>query len=105
LSGVYVLVKNPFSLLFFLPLLLWLLVRGRNGLGRVIDIVLYFMGGLVFYGLFYFFGFIIFDYRFAFAWFLLMMFSIQMIGFTTASMLAAVIAAGLSLVVPPSRTS
>jgi hypothetical protein len=105
LSGLYVLVKNPFSLLFFVPLLLWLLIRGRQGRGRFIDIVLYFMGGLVFYGLFYFFGFVIFDYHFAFAWFLLMMFSIQMIGFITASMLAAVIASGLSLVVPPPGTS
>ncbi|MDH3942572.1 MAG: M28 family metallopeptidase [Anaerolineae bacterium] len=103
LSGIYVLVKNPFSLLFFVPLLFWLLIRGRSGWGRILEVVLYFMGGLVFYGLFFFFGFVIFDYQFAFGWFLLMMFSIQMIGFVTASLLAAVIAAGLSLVVPPAE--
>ena len=105
LSGVYVLINNAFSLLFFIPLLFWFLIKGRVGSARLLDFSLYFSGGLVFYGLFYFFGFVIFDYGFAFAWFLLIMFSVQMIGFVTASMLAAVIAAGLSMVIPPARGS
>lgn len=103
ICGIYVLVNNAFSLLFFVPLLSWFLIRGRTGRGRLLDIGLYFLGGLVFYALFYFFGFITYDYGFAFAWFLLMMFSIRMLGFVTASMLAAVIAAGLSMVVPQVR--
>ncbi|MCH7662729.1 MAG: M28 family peptidase [Chloroflexi bacterium] len=103
LSGVYVLLNNAFSLLFFVPLKFWFLIRGRSGNGRVLDVSLYFSGGLVFYGLFYFFGFVIFDYGFAFGWFLLMMFSVQMVGFITASMLAAVIAAGLSMIVTPPK--
>ncbi|MEK6256265.1 MAG: M28 family metallopeptidase, partial [Chloroflexota bacterium] len=103
LCGVYVLIFNAFSLLFFAPLLIWFLIKGRGGKGYLIDTILFFLGGLVLYGLFYFFGFVIFDYGFAFAWFLLMMFSVQMVGFVTASMLAAVIAAGLSMVVPQVR--
>jgi hypothetical protein len=56
---------------------------------------------LVFYGLFYFFGFVTYDYQFAFAWFMLMMFSIQMTSFWTAAVITAIVGAGLSLVVEP----
>jgi len=99
LGGVYVILLNPFSLLFFLPLLFWFLIGGRQGLGKALDILFFLLGGLVFYGLFYFFGFVIYDYGFAFAWFMLMMFSIQMTSFWTAAVITAVAGAGLSLVV------
>ena len=92
-----------FSLLFLLPVLIfWLLIVARQGAGwKAVDVVLFLLGGLVFYGLFYFFGFITYDYNFAFAWFMLMMFSIRMIGFWTAAVITAIVAAGLSLVVEP----
>lgn len=98
LGGLYVLWANAFSLLFMLPTLFWLLIRGRGGPGRALDILLFILGGLVFYGLFYFFGFVIYDYNFAFAWFLLLMFSIRMISFPTAVAITAIVGAGLSLV-------
>lgn len=103
LSTLYVLALNPFSLLFVVPTLFWLLIRGKRNLGLWIDIVLYLLGGLVFYGLFYFFGFITLRYNFAFLWFLMNMFSIQMISPYTAAVIAAILAAGLSLIVHEPR--
>ncbi|MCL5428480.1 MAG: M28 family metallopeptidase [Chloroflexi bacterium] len=94
-GAVYVLFISPFSLLFFVPLLFWLLISplrgatakrqslsrasrlepalsGANGATResnplarkAMNIALFLLGGLVFYGLFYFFGFVIYDYGF-----------------------------------------
>jgi hypothetical protein len=105
LGALYVFVISPFSLLFLAPTFFWLLIAGRKGAGgNALDIVFFLLGGLVFYGLFYFFGFVIYDYNFAFAWFMLMMFSIQMTSFWTAVVITAVVGAGLSLVVEPIKT-
>ena len=104
LAGVYILSTNAFSLLFLVPVLSWFAITGRRGPGRAVDISLFALGGLVFYGLFYFFGFVTYDYGFAFLWFLQMMFSIQMVSFPTAAVIMAIIAAGLSMITsPPQR--
>ena len=103
LSSLYVLAINPFSLLFIFPTLIWFLIIGRRKSGFWIDIVLFLLGGLVFYGLFYFFGFVTLRYNFAFLWFLMNMFSIQMISPYTAAIISAILAAGLSLVVRAPR--
>jgi hypothetical protein len=104
IGAVYVMVISPFSLLFFVPLLFWVLIAARKGTGgKALNIVLLILGGLVFYGLFYFFGFVIYDYKFAFAWFMLMMFSIQMTSFWTAAVITAIVGAGLSLAVEPAQ--
>ncbi|MBW8011392.1 MAG: Zn-dependent exopeptidase M28 [Chloroflexi bacterium] len=103
LAAFYILVNNPFSLLFLVPILAWLLISGRRGRGKLLDVLLFAIGGLVFYALFYFFGFLILRNDWAVAWFLLMMFSIRMISFQTAAMLMAIIAAGLSMVINPVR--
>jgi len=103
LVAVYVLLISPFSLLFLAPTLFWYLIKGRKGAGKALDLVLFLLGGLVFYGLFYFFGFVIYDYYFKFAWFMLMMFSIQMTSFRTAIAITAAVGAGLSLVVKPPK--
>jgi len=94
---------NPFGLLFMLPLLFWLLIRGRQGLGRLIDLVLFLLGGLVVYALVYVFGFLTLRMGWGFLWYMLNMFSIQMITFPTAAMIMGVLAAGLSLLVAPAR--
>ena len=99
LGGVYVLVSNPFSLLFQVPLLLWLLIGQRRGPGHAMDLVLFLLGGLVVYVLFYFFGFVILRNDWAILWFMLMVFSIGMVSFPTAAVIAAMLAAGLVLVV------
>jgi hypothetical protein len=99
LAGVYVLVNNPFSLLFMLPLLLWLLIGQRRGLGRAVDIALFVLGGLVVYVLFYFFGFLILRNDWAVLWYLMMMFSVGMVSFPTALAIAAMLAGGLVLIV------
>ena len=103
LAGVYVLAINPFSLLFFVPLLCWLTIGGRHGIARLGDIVLFLAGGLVVYALFYFFGAVILRNDWAMLWYLQMMFSIRMISFPTAIAITAIVAAGLSMVVPPPR--
>ncbi len=99
LGGVYVLLVNPFSLLFFIPLPFWFLIKGRRGAGRVLDILAFLLGGLTVYALFYFFGFVIQRMNFAVLWYMMMMFSIGMVGPLTALVIMAVIAAGLSMVV------
>jgi hypothetical protein len=104
IGAVYIMVISPFSLLFLAPTLFWLLIARRKGAGgTALNIVLFLLGGLVFYGLFYFFGFVTYDYNFAFAWFMLMMFSIQMTSFWSAIVITAIVGAGLSLVVEPTN--
>jgi hypothetical protein len=102
-AQLYILVTNPFSLLFCLPLLFWILITGRRGLARWLDVALFLLGGLVVYALFYFFGFVILRNDWAVFWYLMMMFSIGMISFPTAAAITGIIAAGLSMIVPPRR--
>ncbi|MFQ6675510.1 MAG: M28 family metallopeptidase [Fidelibacterota bacterium] len=103
LGATYVFAINPFSLCFFVPLLSWFFIRGRKGMGRFLDIVLFLFGGLLVYILIYFFGFMILRNGFAILWYLMMMFSIGMISFPTAAAITAVISAGLSTLLAPSR--
>jgi hypothetical protein len=101
LGAIYVLVVNPFSLLFMVPLLFWFLIAGRKGLGKILDIVFFLLGGLMLYALIYMFGFITLRYNFGFLWMLMNMIAIQTFGFFTMAVIAAFIAAGLSMVVKP----
>ena len=103
LAAVYILLINPFSLLFFVPLLFWFLIKGRRGFGRLLDILWFILGGLIVYALFYFFGFVIQRSNFAVLWYMMMMFSIREVGFLTALVITAIIAAGLSMIVKPIR--
>jgi hypothetical protein len=99
LAAVYVLLTNPFSLLFFVPLHLWLLIKGRSGIGKALDIVLFILGGMIVYLLFYVMGFLVQHINFAVLWYILMMFSIREITVLTALAITAIIAAGLSMIV------
>jgi hypothetical protein len=104
LAALYVMLINPFSLLFFIPLIAWLFIRGRKGAGRTLDIFLALLGGLVVYFLLYTLGFVLLHMGFAIFWFLMMMFSIGMIGFQTVLTVSAIMAAGLVMLVnPPMR--
>ena len=105
LSGIYVLVINPFSLLFMVPLLFWFMIAGRRGAGLALDVGFFALGGLIIYVLFYFFGFVILRNNFAILWYLMMMFSIGMIGFPTAVTITAILGAGLSMIVRPPRAA
>jgi hypothetical protein len=89
--------------LFLIPILAWIAIRGRGGLGRIFDIVLLLLGGLVVYALFYFFGFVRLRIDWYVAWYLMMMFSIGMVSFPTAAAIMAIVAAGLSMVTSPPR--
>lgn len=100
LAMIYILLVNPFSLLFLLPTPVWLLIRGRSGqLNKIKDVLLFLIGGVIVYLLCYFFGFVVLRNGLAVIWYLMMMFSIKMISFPTSLAITAVIAAGLSMVV------
>ncbi|MBI3962344.1 MAG: M28 family peptidase [Deinococcus sp.] len=99
LAGGYILLTNPFSLLFMAPLVGWFLIGGRRGVGWALDLGLFMLGGLVVYQLLYLFGFVILRNNFAVLWYVMMMFSIGMISFPAAVAITAIIAAGLSTVV------
>jgi hypothetical protein len=102
--GVYILIANPFSLLFIVPVLFWFLITGRRGFGKLLDILFFLLGGLLVYALVYFFGFIILRYGFVFLWMFLNMFSTGTISFGALIASTAVLAAGLALLVnPPSN--
>jgi hypothetical protein len=105
LGAAYVLTQNPFSLLFLVPALFWFLIAGRRRLGKLLDIILFLLGGLVVYALIYFFGFGILRNNFNVLWYLLMMFSIQEISFVSTVVITAITGAGLSMIVnPPCKT-
>ncbi|MGH2625268.1 MAG: M28 family peptidase [Anaerolineales bacterium] len=101
LTGLYILVFNPFSLLFLAPCLAWLWIGGRRGPGWWIDLVLFLAGGVVVYGLLYYFGFVILRIGWAVLWYVLNMFSIPMVNFPTALVVGAILASGLSLIIRP----
>jgi hypothetical protein len=99
LAALYILVVNPFSLLFLIPVFLWSLGAVRRGAGRILDIILFVLGGLVVYGLLYFFGFVILKIDFLILWYLMNMISSGMVSFPTMAAVTAVIASGLLLIV------
>lgn len=103
LCGLYILAINPFSLLFMVPLLFWLLIRERAGRGRWLNVLFFALGGLVVYGLIYIFGFTVLHMNLAFLWYVMNMFSTRMIGFPIAAIVTAIIAAGLATVVSVPR--
>jgi hypothetical protein len=103
LIGIYVVVINPFALLFFLPLFFWLLIAGRKGFGRALDIVFFLLGGLMLYALIYYFGFIMLRYGFVFLWYFLSAIANQMFGTLSVIGGFAVLAAGLAMVFPPPK--
>jgi hypothetical protein len=103
LAAVFVIATNPFTLLFTLPLFFWLLIRGRRGLAFLADLGFFLLGGLLIYVLIYFFGFAILHIGLYVLWYLLMMFAIGMVSPAGAVVVAAILAAGLSLVIRPPR--
>ncbi len=100
LAGLYILALNPFSLLLILPTLFWFLIGDRRGWIRAVDVALLLLGGAVFYFLLYslaaFRGLGLYA-----LWFMMMMFSVRMVSFTSMAVATAVVAAGLSLIVRP----
>ena len=101
LCALYLLLINPFSLVFLIPITGWLAISGRAGKRRISDIALFLGGGLIVYLLIYFFGFLRLHNNFAVLWYLMMMFSIGMISFPTALAITGILGAGLSMIVDP----
>ena len=106
LIGLFLLIIDPFALIFLVPLLLWFMISGRHGLGKILDIFLFVFGGLMLYALIYFFGFLILRYGIVFLWYFISAISTGMFSFVDVAGGAAIIAAGLSMLVNPvSKTS
>jgi hypothetical protein len=103
-SAAYILAVNPFALLFMLPCLFWLLMWKRKGPAAVFNIVLFALGGLLVYATVYMFGFVVLTLNWAFLWYMLNMFSTRMIPIGTMVVTTAIVAAGLSLLVPVPST-
>ena len=101
LISLLILIIDPFALIFFIPVLFWFLIGGRRGLGRILDILLFLLGGLMIYGLIYFFGFQILRYGIVFLWYFISAISTGMFSFLDVAAGAAVMAAGLSMIVYP----
>lgn len=104
--GLLILIIDPFALVFFIPVLFWFLIGGRRGFGRILDILFFLLGGLMIYALIYFFGFQILRYGFVFLWYFFSAISTGMFSFVDIAAGAAVMAAGLSMIVnPPLKTT
>jgi len=99
--GIYILIVNPFSLLFLVPVLFWFLISGRKGAGKLFDLIFFLLGGLVVYAMIYVFGFQILRYGILFLWMFLNMFSTGTVSFGALMAGTAILAAGLTLVVNP----
>ncbi len=104
LGALFIALRNPFSLLLISTPLLWLLISGRGRAWKVLDIFIFLLGGTIVYVLFYFFGWQALHIDLYILWYILMMFSIRMIGVPTMLVITAILGAGLTLVVnPPQR--
>ena len=101
LIALFLLITDPFALIFFVPILFWFLINGRKGFGRILDIVLFLLGGLMLYALIFFFGFVILRYGIVFLWYFISAISTGMFSFVDVVGGAAVIAAGLSMLFTP----
>lgn len=97
LCAALVLLMNPLSLLLLVPAASWLLVSGR----RALDIPLFLLGTAPLCALLYYLGSVVLHIGPYVLWYLLLMLSSGMIPLPAAALGTAVLAAGLSLVVPP----
>ena len=102
--ALLILLIDPFALVFFIPVLFWFLIGGRSGAGKILDVIFFILGGLMIYALIYFFGFLLLRYEFVFLWYFISAISTGTFTFIDVAAGAAVMAAGLSLIVnPPNR--
>jgi hypothetical protein len=101
IAALYIALFNPFSLLLILPLFFWLLIRGRTGAGRIVDIIFFVLGGALLIYMFYTFGFLILRINLHILWYVLMMIAVPMVRLPTMMVITAILAAGLALLVRP----
>ncbi|UCD97457.1 MAG: M28 family peptidase [Chloroflexota bacterium] len=103
--SLFILLTDPFALIFVLPVLAWFLIGGRPGAWKILDIFLFLLGGLMLYALIYFFGFGILRYGFRFLWYFISAISTGMFSFIDVAAGAAIMAAGLSMIINPPHRS
>ena len=103
--SLLILIIDPFALIFFIPVLFWFLIGDHSGAGKILDILLFILGGLMLYALIYVFGFLLLRYGFGFLWYFISAISTGTFSFIDVAAGAAVMAAGLSMIVnPPNRS-
>jgi hypothetical protein len=104
--SLLILIIDPFALIFFIPVLFWFLIGGRSGAGKILDVIFFILGGLMIYLLIYVFGFLLLRYDFVFLWYFISAISTGTFSFVDIAAGAAVMAAGLSMLVnPPYRSN
>lgn len=101
LGAAYVLMLNPMSVILIFPLLTWLFISGRQGRGKVLDIILLLLGTALVLISSVYLGFQILGNSVAILWYFLLLIAIRTISFSSALAITAMIAAGISLVIPP----
>jgi hypothetical protein len=99
--ALLILIIDPFALLFFIPILFWFLIGGRSGMGKILDVLFFILGGLMIYALIYVFGFLLLRYEFVFLWYFISAISTGTFSFVDIAAGAAVMAAGLSMIINP----
>ncbi len=99
--GLLILIIDPFALIFFIPVLFWFLIGGRSGVSKILDVLFFILGGLMIYALIYAFGFLLLRYGFVFLWYFISAISTGTFSFVDVAAGAAVMAAGLSMIVNP----
>ena len=98
-ASLYIILVNPFSLIFVVPLLLWFLIVGSQGFSKAFDLLFFLLGELVLYVLIYFFGIVTLRYGIVFLWIFLNMFTTGTVRFGALMAGTAIFAAGSTLVV------
>jgi hypothetical protein len=103
LGGLYILAVNPFSLGLLIPLLAWwgISTKPAGKWGRLRNLFFFALGWSFVVALLYYFGVVTLRNNLAILWYVMMMFSIRMIGFPAALVITAMMGAGLSMVVAP----
>jgi hypothetical protein len=100
LGAGYLLMINPMSVILLFPLVLWLFIGGRKGAGRLLDIALMLLGASLVTIFLLYLGFEVLGNSIAIFWYFILLVAIQTISFPSALFISALIAAGLSLVIP-----
>lgn len=99
LAALYLLWSSPYMLLLVLPMVSWIFIDGRQKRGRILDLLLFLVGWTGILALLVFIGFFVAHIGIWVLWDMLVRFAIGSFRFQSALASAAVISAGLMLVV------
>ena len=99
LCCLYFLLVEPLVIVLMLPTASWIFITGREGWGKVLDVALFFFGGVMFALFVWYAATVSPGSGAAIVWYLLMATAVRSVSTATAFVATVVMAAGLSLVV------